>query len=420
MKSTERAVAPQIESLFRTLTGRPLPFGVHAWDGSQAGPTGGPVVVLRDRAILRRLLWHPSWLGLAQAYIAGEAGIDGDLVGALDGILGSAPAVSAKRLALTAPSALGFVVRQGGIGRRPAAPADPARLSGRLHSRDRDRAVIAHHYDLSNQFYATILDPSMAYSCGYWTSVSADYGLADAQRDKAELVCGKLELKAGRRLLDLGCGWGSLSLHAALHYGVSVTAVTLSSQQHRFVTGRVADLGLEHLVDVRLQDYRDVADGPYDAVAAIEIGEHVGAGAYPRFLQSLYGLLAADGRMLIQQMSRGRRAPGGGAFVGTYIAPDMYMRPVAETAGLVRASGFQVLGIEDLRAHYCRTVLAWLDRLHQNWPSLVDIVGEPTVRVWQLYLAGGALAFRDGRMGVEQILAVRAAVPAYPVRAVTR
>jgi cyclopropane-fatty-acyl-phospholipid synthase len=247
----------------------------------------------------------------------------------------------------------------------------------------------------------------MAYSCAYWTSDAPDYDLEQAQADKLDLVCRKLGLEPGMRMLDVGCGWGALAIHAARAYGVAVTGVTLSAQQRAFAAARVKSLGLAGAVDIRLQDYRDVIDGPYDAISTIEMGEHVGADRYPAFAAGLFGLLAPQGRLLVQQMSRGRRAPGGGAFIESYVAPDMHMRPVGATVDMVEEAGFEVRDVHALREHYLRTVRAWAATLQAHWDEAVALVGEPMARVWRLYLAGGALAFEEGRMGVDQILAVR-------------
>ena len=283
------------------------------------------------------------------------------------------------------------------------------RPAGRLHSRRRDRAAIAHHYDLSNDFYALILDESMAYSCAYWPSDAPSFTLADAQRAKLDLVCRKLGVEPGMRLLDVGCGWGSLSIHAAREFGAQVTGVTLSQQQLDFVRKRVADNGLHGQVDVRLQDYRDLDDGPYDAIASIEMGEHVGAENYPMFTETLSHLLRPEGRVLVQQMSRRGAAPGGGPFIEAYIAPDMHMRPVGETVALIEDAGLEVRDVEALREHYVRTARAWLATLEARWDEIVDLVGVEMARVWRLYMVGGIVAFDEGRMGVDQILAVKAA-----------
>jgi cyclopropane-fatty-acyl-phospholipid synthase len=267
--------------------------------------------------------------------------------------------------------------------------------------------VIAHHYDLSNDFYQLVLDDTMAYSSGYYRDRAMP--LADAQRAKLDLICTKLALQPGQRLLDVGCGWGSLVLHAAEHYGVHATGITLSEQQRDFVVKRVAERGLAGRVDVELCDYREFDPSePFDAVSSIEMGEHVGEANYPTYVARLWGALRPGGRLLLQQMSRrAGTAPGGGAFIEAYIAPDMHMRPVAETAAFLERAGFEIVDVHNLREHYVLTAEAWLANIAANRARIVATVGEPTARVWQLYLTGGAVGFDEGRMGVEQLLAIR-------------
>jgi cyclopropane-fatty-acyl-phospholipid synthase len=405
------SAAGQLAALYRALTGGELPVGVRAWDGSQAGPSSGPTAVLNSPSALRRLLWHPGELGLAQAYVTGELDVDGDVAEGLRRVWDAARASgrsSAKPGVMASVRALGTARRLGALGLCPAPPATQAQLRGRLHTRVRDRDAIAHHYDLSNEFYALLLDESMAYSCAYWTGDEPEYTLADAQRDKLNLICRKLRLTAGTRLLDVGCGWGSLTVHAARHYGARVVAVTLAQEQAAHVRRRVADLGLGDRVEVRLQHYREIDPAArFDAAATVEMGEHVGGREYPGFARRLHDLLVPGGRLLVQQMSRSGPRPGGGPFIERFIAPDMHMRPVGETVALLERAGLEVRGMEAMREHYVRTVRVWLDTLEARWDQVQAMVGPETARVWRLYLAGGALAFEEGRMGVDQILAVR-------------
>ncbi|MBZ4017775.1 SAM-dependent methyltransferase [Streptomyces purpurogeneiscleroticus] len=403
-------VAQRLAPLLESFLGGPVPVRIRAWDGSEAGPADAPLVRLRSRRALRRLLWQPGELGLAEAYINGEIDIEGDLADGLRAIWRAAreTGLSARRphpagLARAALTAVGL----GAFGPPPPAPGSRARLRGRLHSTDRDRAAISHHYDLTARFYELFLDPSMAYSCAYWSDDDPDYTLADAQYDKLELICRKLALEPGARLLDIGCGWGSLALHAAEHHKVRVTAVTLARAQYTAVRERARERGLDHLIDVQLRHYRDIAPGRYDAVATIEMGEHVGDAEYPAFATQLHDMVRPHGRVLIQQMSRGVNAPGGGPFIETYIAPDMHMRPLADTIGLLERAGLEVRHTESLREHYVRTIEAWHRTLEDRRQDAVDLVGPVTARVWRLYLVGGALAFEERRMGVDQILTVR-------------
>jgi cyclopropane-fatty-acyl-phospholipid synthase len=388
-----------------------LPVNVRAWDGSElrAADASAPTVVLTSPNALRRMLWAPGEIGLSRAYVTGELDVEGDLADAfrriwaasrdrnLKGRVGPATFARAAAAAFTL-----------GVVKRPLPPpVSEARPNGRLHSRRRDAQVISHHYDLSNALYTLLLDENMAYSCAYWTNDDPSYTVADAQRDKLDLICRKLDLRPGVRLLDVGCGWGALSVHAAKEYGAQVTGVTISKEQLAFGKARVAADGLEHLVDLRLQDYRDLADGPYDAISTIEMGEHVGAANYPAFLAKLHGLLRDEGRLLTQQMSHGPNHPGGGPFIESYIAPDMHMRPLPELLGLIGAAGFEIRDVHALREHYVRTVEAWHEEFERRWDEVVAFVGLEQARVWRLYLVGGALTFEENRMGIDQVLSVK-------------
>jgi cyclopropane-fatty-acyl-phospholipid synthase len=419
------AVATQLADLVSPFFGGTLPIRIRAWDGTTAGSTDdssdAPTVVVRDRDALRRLVRHPGELGLAQAYVTGEIDVEGDLRAGFRRVWSSIRAAgvghdagsAAHTVGNPAPTRLPLIAKAvrrayglGAIGLPPQPPASQARLRGRLHTKARDRGAIEHHYNLSNDFYALILDPQMAYSCGYWTSDDAGYTVEDAQRDKLDLVCRKLGIEPGGRHLDIGCGWGSLSLHAAEHYGAHVVGVTISSEQKAFIDNRIRERGLGDRVEIRLQDYRDVADGPFDTISSIEMGEHVGKGTYPAFTAQIHDLLRPGGRALVQQMSRTSR-PGGGPFIEAFIAPDMHMRPVGQTVALIEESGLEVRDVHAMREHYVRTVDAWYATFEANWDRVVALVGEEVARVWRLYLVGGALAFEEGRMGVDQILAVK-------------
>lgn len=405
-------VASALASLMRPLVGSELPVRLRAWDGSEAGPAGAPVLHIANRKALRRLLWQPDELGIAQAYITGELDVPGGAAELAEGLqlvwqhargTGAGPISLSTKQKLTAA---GLALRLGALGRRPTVPSTQAKLTGTLHTRARDRAAIAHHYDLSNEFYGLILDESMAYSSGYYER--ADSTLAEAQRAKLDLICRKLDLQPGMRLLDVGCGWGSLSLHAAEHYGARVLGVTISTQQHEFISKQIAERNLGDRVEVRVQDYREVREEPFDAVSSIEMGEHVGQHNYPTYAGVLFGHLKPGGRLLLQQMSRhAGTAPGGGAFIENYIAPDMHMRPLSETLGFLEQAGFEIRDVQALREHYVRTVQDWLDRFEGSYADAVAMVGEEMARVWRLYLVGGGLSFEEGRMGVDQILAVR-------------
>ncbi|MEH3034674.1 MAG: cyclopropane-fatty-acyl-phospholipid synthase [Aeromicrobium erythreum] len=415
--------AASLLSLAEDALGLRLPIRLRAWDGSEAGPAGdGPVLVIRDKRALRHVMYQPGELGVARAYVQGYLDVEGDLA---DGLRAMWAAVrdaraadeSAGRPRVTprlALRAVGLALRLGIVGKRPPIPAAESQLSGELHSRERDQAAISHHYDLSNDFYELVLDPQMGYSSGY--HVTEDASLENAQFAKLDLVCRKLGLQPGMKMLDIGSGWGSLTLHAAQHYGVHVTGVTLSREQRDFVLKRAADRGLQDRVDVSLRHFRDlseagVRDGGIDAIASIEMGEHVGDAEYEVFTSSIHRYLRPGGRVLIQQMSRSNGKdgdrPGGGPFIETYIAPDMHMKPLAKTLAFINDAGLEIRDVQALREHYPLTVAGWAQNLEDNWDEAVRLVGIENARVWRLYLAGGSLAFEENRMGVDQILAVK-------------
>ena len=405
-------VAARLAAALEPFVGGDLPVRLVAWDGSTAGPSDAPTVELRSPVALRRLLWQPGELGAAQAYVMGELDVPGDLDRALThafavarerGLSGAGrPSMRAVASALRTAAGLGV------LGRPPAAPGTQARVRGRLHTRERDRRAISHHYDLSTDFYSLILDPTMAYSCGY--HVDPTMSLEEAQQAKYALVGRKLGLRPGMRLLDVGCGWGSLSIGLAEQFGVQVVGVTISQEQRRFAEAAARRHGVDHLVEFRLCDYRDAVPHPgeeYDAVASLEMGEHVGEANYPTYAGVLHDAVRPGGRVLVQQMSRTGRWPGGGPFIESFIAPDMHMRPVGATAELLEGAGLELRDVHALREHYVLTVAGWIERFEKNREEITALVGEEMVRVWQLYLVGGSMAFRDGRMGVDQLLLVR-------------
>jgi cyclopropane-fatty-acyl-phospholipid synthase len=404
-------VAEILGSVVTPLFGGRPPVNVRGWDGSElrAADPVAPTVIINSPDALRRMLWAPGEIGLSRAYVTGELDVDGDLADAFRRIWAASRDrdLKAKLGPATLARAAKAAYRLGAIKRPLPPPVSEARPKGRLHSKRRDAQVISHHYDLSNALYSLLLDDHMAYSCAYWTSDDPAYTVVDAQRDKLDLICRKLDLKPGARLLDVGCGWGALSVHAAKEYGAQVTGVTISREQLAFGQARLAAEGIEHLVDLRLQDYRDIVDGPYDAVSTIEMGEHVGAANYPAFLATLYRLLRDEGRLLTQQMSHAPNHPGGGPFIESYIAPDMHMRPLPELLGLIHDAGFEIRDVHALREHYVKTVEAWHAEFERRWDEVVDLVGLEHARVWRLYLVGGALTFEENRMGIDQILSVK-------------
>jgi cyclopropane-fatty-acyl-phospholipid synthase len=403
-----------VAELGRALLGVPLPWGVRCWDGSEVpGPPGAPTLVVATPRALRRIIYARNELGLARAYVSGELDVDGDLFQLLQ-FPDSLPARPSLNLdgAVLRPL-LTDLVRSGVLGRPLRPPAEESRLRGLRHSLRRDSAAISHHYDVGNDFYALLLGPTMVYSCAYFATPVTT--LDDAQRAKQDLVCRKLELRPGMRLLDVGCGWGSLVRHAAEVYGVHAVGVTISPEQAAFARQQVAKAGLADRVEIRLQDYREVTDGPYDAIASVGMAEHVGRDQLPVYAAGLHALLAAGGRLLNHAIALGPDAdPGRGdarSFVSRYVFPDGELQPLAEHVGVLERAGFEVRDVEGLRAHYALTCRAWVANLEAQWADAVRVVSPARARVWRLYLAGAALAFERRRVGVNQILATRAADP---------
>ncbi|MGW5349943.1 class I SAM-dependent methyltransferase [Streptomyces sp. NPDC004031] len=419
--------APRIVDFAEHALSRPFPLRVRAWDGSEAGPPGTPVLVFRHRRALRRVLWRPGELGLVRAWVTGELTVDGDLHDALDRLSGllwerpepvpppaGAPS-AARRLpaALRDPDTYRLARRAlalAGPGLPPAPPPEEVRpRSGPAHTKRRDRAAVSHHYDVGNDFYALVLGPSMVYSCALWPE--ADTTLEQAQSAKLDLVCRKLGLREGQRLLDVGCGWGSMVMHAAAHYGVRATGITLSVEQADFARKRIAEAGLDDLIEIRVQDYREVADGPFDAISSIGMAEHVGSERYLEYARILHGLLRPGGRLLNHQIARrplrDETAYHVDEFIDRYVFPDGELAPVGATVSRLEEAGFEVRDVEALREHYGRTLRAWVTNLEANWRQAVRLVTPGRARVWQLYMAASAVSFERNRIGVNQVLAVR-------------
>ncbi|MFE4575389.1 class I SAM-dependent methyltransferase [Streptomyces chartreusis] len=408
--------AVRLKSLLEQLLGVPLPLRIRAWDGSQAGPPGAPTLVVRNRRAVRRLLFKPGELGLARAWVAGDLEIEGDLYAALDLLAGLVweRGEDARSLAqaLRDPevrAAVRGLVRLGGVPLPPAPPPEEVRRPGHLHTKRTDKRAISHHYDVGNDFYEIVLGPSMVYSCAYWPA--PDSTLETAQRDKLDLVCRKLGLKPGMRLLDVGCGWGSMAMHAAREYGVSVVGITLSQEQAAYARKRVADEGLTDRVEIRVQDYRDVGDGPFDAISSIGMAEHVGAERYLEYADVLHRLLKPGGRLLNHQIARRPQRDESSYevddFIDAYVFPDGELQPVGVTVAQLERAGFEVRDVESIREHYALTLRRWVANLEADWARAVRLTGFGRARVWRLYMAACALAFERNRIGVNQVLAVR-------------
>ena len=416
-------VAHRLTTVLGTVLGSAeLPVRLRGWDGSIAGPPDAPVLAVRDRRALRRLLWSPGQLGLGRAYVSGEIDIEDDVfdtfsalssVGKLSETGPMRPPTLADRLTLVRTAA-----SLGAIGPDPAPPAEEADLGGHglRHSRRRDAAAIAHHYDVGNDFYELVLGDSMVYSCAVWDS--PDVGLDAAQDAKLDLVCRKLGLTEDSRLLDVGCGWGSMAIHAAGRYGATVVGITISEEQATLARKRVAEAGLTDRIEIRVQDYRETADGPYDAISSIGMAEHVGRARLPEYVAQLSGLLRPGGRLLNHAIAwnAGEASWSEDTFIARYVFPDGELLGLGEMVGAVEAGGLEVVDVEALRRHYALTLRAWVQRLEENWDAAVATTTEGRARVWRLYMAACALAFESGAMGVDQVLAVKPGGEQPPLR----
>ena len=421
---TRRAtVAARLAAALGTVLGAgESPWRLRAWDGSEAGPPGAPVIVVRSPRAVRRLVWAPGELGLVRAYVAGEIDLESDVFATLDALSSLGRLSSNASFPTPGPRDWLELARTaaalGAVGRPPAPPPEefirPRRA--RLHSRDRDAHAVAHHYDVGNDFYALVLGPTLVYSCAVWTAVGS--GLDAAQEAKLDLVCRKLGLRPGLRLLDVGCGWGSLALHAARQYGVDVVGITLSAQQADLARRRVAAAGLDGRITIRVQDYREVDDGPFDAISSIGMAEHVGRIALPRYVRALHGLLRPGGRLLNHAISwtAGDTTWDDSTFIARYVFPDGELLPLAATIAALDDAGFELLDVESLRRHYALTLRAWVERLEKQWDAAVALTSEGRARVWRLYMAASALSFEAGKMGIEQVLVQRRGGEPPPLR----
>jgi cyclopropane-fatty-acyl-phospholipid synthase len=399
-----------------------LPVRLRAWDDSTAGPEGAPEVVVRSPQAVRRLVWAPGELGLARAYVAGELDAVGDDLYAAFAALSSAgrlapgqsggPSVADRVALLRTGLALGVV------GKEPPPPPEEVhvRRYGRRHSRRRDAAAVSHHYDVGNDFYRLVLGPSMVYSCAVWDDESV--GLEAAQEAKLDLVCRKLALQPGMRMLDVGCGWGSLAMHAAQRYGVQVVGITLSQEQAALARKRVAEAGLTEKVDIRIQDYRLVDDGPFDAISSVGMAEHVGRAKLPGYAADLAALLRPGGRLLNHAISwdAGKTTWEDDSFIARYVFPDGELVSIGDMLNALTTADLEVLDVEALRQHYALTLREWVRNLDDHWDEAVALTSEGRARVWRLYMSASALGFEAGKMGLNQVLLQRRGGTPPPLR----
>lgn len=381
-----------------------------AYDGSKAGPASADISVeVKTPAAVAYLAQAPGELGLARAYVSGHLDVQGDMYTLLSRMWSLTINDIPVGQKLAAVRALGVRPL---LTRMPPPPQEVRRSMlarmGSRHAKQRDAEAIHHHYDVSNRFYSWVLGPSMAYTCAVFPEQEST--LEEAQLAKFELVARKLGLKPGMRLLDVGCGWGGMVIHAAREYGVQALGVTLSRQQAEWAQKAIAEAGLSELAEVRHMDYRDVPETGFDAVSSIGLTEHIGKGQLPFYFRSLYDKLVPGGRLLNHCITRPtgtEKTLNAGGFINRYVFPDGELESVGYLARQIEDTGFEIRHEENLREHYAQTLRYWCANLDEHWDEAVAEVGEGTARVWRLYMAACVVGFERNKIQLHQILGVK-------------
>jgi cyclopropane-fatty-acyl-phospholipid synthase len=403
----------KVADLIAAITSGEPPLRITAYDGSALGPADSTITLhLSNERGLRYLLTAPGEFGMARAYVSGDLELSGVHPGDPYEALKIFAAWKVRRPPV---GEIAGLLRELGIRRllppdRPAEEAPPKwqrTLHGLRHSRGRDASAISTHYDVSNAFYEKVLGPSMAYTCAVFPK--ADASLEEAQEEKFDLVSRKLGLTAGMRLLDVGCGWGGMAIHAAKHYGVNVVAVTLSREQAEWGQRAVEREGLGGQVRILHSDYRDSPGSGYDAISSIGITEHIGVANYPAYFSYLHGKLRDGGRLLNHCITRptNNESVMPGKFIDRYVFPDGELTGSGRIISKAQNAGFEVRHEENLREHYALTLKGWCANLVENWDFCVAEAGVGRARVWGLYMAGSRLGFETNEVQLHQVLAVK-------------
>ena len=410
--ATRLTIAQALESLMK----EGVPFRFEAYDGSSTGPSAeeAPFTLrLVNERGLAYLMTAPGDLGFGRAFVAGDLEVDGV---SLANPYGAMALIQSKlSFKLPGPAELLQIVRSLGLSNLKPPPPPPEEhlpkwrrvMEGLRHSKTRDAEAIHHHYDVSNTFYEYVLGPSMTYTCAVFPT--EDTSLEQAQFEKYDLVCRKLDLKPGDRLLDVGCGWGGMVRHAAQHYGAQVIGVTLSQEQAEWAQQAIKRQGLDHLAEVRFGDYRDIAETEFDAVSSIGLLEHIGVKNYDSYFTFLQGKLKVGGRMLNHCITRrdGSLGTKAGAFIDRYVFPDGELAPVGTIVTAMHDNGLEVRHVEDIREHYALTLKGWSENLEKHWDKCLEEVSLGTAKVWGLYMAGSRLAFERNEIGLHHVLGVK-------------
>jgi len=376
------------------------PFELALWDGTALASTtgGGPVFRARSPRAVAHALMAPGQIGLSRAYVSGELEVD-DLDAVLALLAGwGPPAIDGP----TERRLLAAALRAAGVMRPPRRPAIELRPRGRRHSRERDARAVRHHYDVSNDFFALFLDASMTYSCAIFED--DDEALERAQERKLQTVCRKLALAEGERVLDVGCGWGSFPIHAAVHHGVYAVGITLSEPQARMARERATAAGVADRVEIRVADYRELTGERFDAIASIGMVEHVGAARIDLYARQLASLLAPGGRLLNHGIARLRQGEAeAGGFSERYVFPDAALLRLSRVLAALERAGFVTEHVEGYAAHYARTLTHWIERLDADQQAAERRAGAERLRVWRLYLRAARSGFRSGFTSIYQV-----------------
>jgi cyclopropane-fatty-acyl-phospholipid synthase len=410
----ERIATLARELLRRVFRHVPVPVMVRLWDGpafnvAAPGSEGAFVLAFRHPRALSRLILANDPLQLAEGYFRGDMDIEGDLFAAL------ALRENLEALRLPLGERLGALIAALRLNAADSANQASAGVpthgrTVKAHSRAENRESIHFHYDVSNEFYQLWLDRAMVYSCGYFEHAEAT--LDEAQEAKLEHICRKLLLKPGERLLDIGCGWGALVIHAARHHGVRAHGITLSERQLEVARARIAAAGLSDRVTVELKDYRDLKEeAVFDKVSSVGMFEHVGLANLPLYFSTVYRVLKPSGLFMNHGITHAeagwdRRNPYT-QFINRYVFPDGELDSVSSIQRVMEEQRFEITDVEGLRPHYAKTLRAWVGRLERRHAKALEYVSEATYRVWRLYMAACALEFEGGNLGIYQILAAK-------------